>query len=63
VALVLGHARPDERMPAVTGAYLRWDYADKVREALARLGAWVEDTVSRQAETGDVVTFEAVRRA
>ena len=61
VALVLGHARPDERMPAVTGAYLRWSYEDKVREALDRLGAWVEETVSRATEPGDVVSIEARR--
>jgi hypothetical protein len=54
-ALVLGHANMDARVPAVTNIYLRWDYADKVREALARLGSWVEDTVSREKEPGDVV--------
>jgi integrase len=61
VALVLGHAHPDARMPAVTGGYLRWDYPDKVREALGRLGAWVEDTVTRESEPGDVVSIEARR--
>jgi integrase len=61
VALCLGHARPDQRMPAVTGAYLRWNYADKVREALDRLGDWIEDTVSRSSEPGDVVSLEARR--
>jgi integrase len=62
VALVLGHARPDERMPAVTGGYLRWDYADKVREILDRLGAWVEETVARATEPGgDVVSIRAQR--
>jgi len=61
VSLVLGHAQPDECMPAVTKTYLRWNYEDKVREALHRLGAWVEDTVTRTAEpaTG---TVAALRR-
>jgi integrase len=58
VALVLGHANPDERMPAVTRVYLRWGYEDKIREALARLGAWVEDTVKREIEPGDVLAFK-----
>ena len=57
VALILGRARPDERMPAVTGAYLRWDYEDKVREVLHRLGAWVEETAGRATEPGDVVNI------
>lgn len=61
VSLALGHARPDERMPAVTAGYLRWEYEDKVREAFNRLGAWVEDTVTRTTEPGDVVSIEARR--
>jgi integrase len=61
VALVLGHANTDARVPAVTSTYLRWDYADKVREALDRLGTWVEDTVTRTTEPGDVVSIEARR--
>lgn len=61
VALTLGHARPDQRMPAVTGGYLRWNYADQVRRALDRLGAWIEETVSQSTEPGDVVSIE-VRR-
>jgi len=57
VALVLGHAHADERMPAVTRTYLRWSYQDKVREALERLGAWVDDTVHASEEPGAVVEF------
>lgn len=59
VAVVLGHAKPDQRMPGVTGAYLRWDYADRAREILDRVGEWVEATVSRAKEPGDVVRLEA----
>jgi integrase len=61
VALVLGHARPDERMPAVTRTYLRWDYEDRVRDALERLGAWISDTVAADREPGDVLAFAASR--
>jgi integrase len=58
VSLVLGHAHPDQRMPAVMGTYLRWDYEEKVRQALDRLGEWVEDTVSRSTEPGgDVISM------
>jgi len=63
VALVLGHANPDTRVPAVTGAYLRWDYGEKAREALDRLGTWVEETVGRKAEPGDVVSISKGERA
>jgi integrase len=63
VALVLGHAKPDIRMPDVTRTYLRWNYEEKVREALARLGAWVADTVSCETEPGEVVAFESKGRA
>jgi integrase len=55
VSLVLGHANADERMPAVTRTYLRWDYAEKVREALARLGEWTEETVRASEEPGAIV--------
>jgi integrase len=61
VAGVLGHAKLDDRMPAVTKTYLRHDYEGPVREALNRLGAWVENTVSRATEPGDVVSIEARR--
>jgi integrase len=61
VALVLGHARPDDRMPAVTATYLRWDYEDRTREALERLGTWVSNTVSADKEPGDVLTFASSR--
>jgi hypothetical protein len=61
VSLALGHAQSDERTPAVTGTYLRWQYEDQVREAFDRLGAWVEDTVTRATEPGDVVSLEARR--
>jgi len=59
VALVLGHANPDVRMPAVTRTYLRWSYEDKVREALERLGVWIENTVEGESEPGEVVAFKA----
>jgi integrase len=55
VALVLGHAHPDERMPAVTRTYLRWGYEDRVRGALERLGEWVEETVSAAEAPGAVL--------
>lgn len=62
VSLLLGHAKADERVPAVSRIYLRWDYANKVREALERLGAWIEETVSLENEPGgDVVSIEARR--
>lgn len=61
VAGVLGHATLDERIPAVTKTYLRHDYEDRVRAALTKLGAWVEETVSRTTEPGDVVSIEARR--
>jgi len=60
VALVLGHAHPDERMPAVTRTYLRWGYEDKVRGALERLGEWVDETVSAEAEPGEVVAHQRI---
>lgn len=59
VALVLGHARADATVPAVTQTYLRWNYEERVREALDRLGAWVEETVTRSSEPGDVVNMRA----
>ncbi len=59
VALVLGHAHPDERMPAVTRTYLRWGYEDKVRGALERLGQWIEETVSAEQEPGGLVALQA----
>ena len=58
VSLILGHASADDRMPSVTAAYLKWGYGEKVREALDRLGRWVQATVSRKSEPGDVVRFE-----
>jgi hypothetical protein len=61
VSLVLGHAKADERVPAVTRVYLRDTYAAKQREALDRLGAWVEETVSSEGEPGAVVGIEARR--
>ena len=48
-------------MPAVTRTYLRWGYEDKVRGALERLGAWVEETVSRETEPGDVIPHSRAR--
>lgn len=61
VSLLLGHASADTRMPTVTGAYLKWGYGERVREALARLGAWVAETVTRKTPPGDVVAFETRR--
>ena len=61
VALVLDHARPDARMPAVTDVYLKTRYPERVREALERLGAWVKETVNRTSEPGDVVSIGARR--
>jgi integrase len=55
VALVLGHAQADARMPAVTRTYLRWGYEDKVRGALERLGEWVEETVMASTEPGEIL--------
>jgi integrase len=63
VALVLGHAHPDERMPAVTRTYLRWNYEDKVRAALDRLGEWIEETVTAETEPGGLVPLQARDRA
>jgi len=57
VALVLGHANADGRMPAVTRTYLRWGYQDKVKDALDRLGEWVEQTVRAAEEPGAVAEF------
>jgi integrase len=57
VALVLGHASADGRMPAVTRTYLRWSYEDKVRGALDRLGEWVEETVAAAEAPGGVAEF------
>lgn len=57
VALVLGHAHADERMPAVTRTYLRWSYEDKVRSALERLGEWIEETVTAEEAPGAVAEF------
>jgi integrase len=62
VALVLGHAHPDQRMPAITGTYLRWQYQDKVRAALDRLGEWVEETTSAAEEPGSAGVVELARR-
>jgi integrase len=61
VALVLGHKDSDERMPDVTRTYLRWNYEDRVREALDRLGAWVLETVAAKQEPGELLTFTAAR--
>ena len=61
VALVLGHANADGRMPAITKTYLRWGYEDKVRTALERLGEWVEETVDRTTEPGDVIPHSRAR--
>jgi integrase len=61
IALLLGHARADARVPVVTATYNRWNYADQVRAALERFGEWVDDTVSRDREPGDVVSLEARR--
>lgn len=52
VALVLRHAKPDERMPDVTGVYLKWQYEERVSAILGRLGKWVADTVAREDEPG-----------
>ncbi len=57
VALTLGHAQTDPRVPSVTKTYLRWRYDDRVREALERLGAWVEQTVSAGEAPGGIVEF------
>ncbi len=62
VALALGHAHPDPRMPAVTKTYLRHDYQERVREVLGKLGEWIESTVSAETEPGEVIDFEASRR-
>ena len=59
VALTLGHAQTDARVPSVTRVYLRWRYDDRVREALDRLGAWVEETVGASETPGAVVEFKA----
>jgi integrase len=61
ISRILGHAQPDKSVPKITGVYVRWDYRERVREALDRLGAWVEDTVTRTTEPGDVVSIEARR--
>ena len=63
VSLLLGHARPDARMPAVTAAYLRHSYVEKVGDALATLGKWVEETVTSKKEPGGVVAFAPAARA
>ncbi len=42
---------------AITAVYQRWDYADKVREALERLGAWIEETAGQAQAPGGVVQF------
>jgi hypothetical protein len=62
VALVLGMRDLDDRMPTVTRTYLRWNYADKVREALARLGAWIEETVATANEPGEILVHRKVER-
>jgi integrase len=61
VAIMLGHATPDPRVPDVTATYNRWSYPDQVRDALDRLGAWVDETVMRATEPGDVVSIRARR--
>jgi integrase len=61
ISRILGHARPDKSVPKITGVYVRWDHRERVREALDRLGAWLEDTVTRTTEPGDVVSIEARR--
>jgi integrase len=63
VALVLGHANPDERMPAVTRTYLRWSYEDKVRATLERLGEWVEETVTAAGEPGVILLLHPHAKA
>jgi integrase len=63
VALVLGHAKSDALMPAVTAVYLRWNYEERVRDILARVGEWVVSTTSGTAEPGDVLSFERNARA
>ena len=55
VALVLGHSTTDARVPGVADVYLRWKYDDRVREALDRLGVWVEETVNADGAPGAVV--------
>jgi integrase len=57
VALTLGHAQTDARVPSVTRVYLRWRYDDRVRDALDRLGQWIEETVSATEAPGAVVEF------
>jgi len=59
IARILGHARPDKSVPRITGVYIRWDHRERLREALDRLGSWVEDTVNRTSEPGDVVSMRA----
>lgn len=61
VSILLGHATADPRVPDVTGTYNRWGYPDQVRAALDRLGAWVDETVTRASEPGDVVRIKAKR--
>lgn len=63
VALVLGHTKSDARMPGVTAVYLRWDYEEKVRDILGRVGEWVVSTVSSPSEPGDLLPFERNARA
>ena len=58
VAMLLGHARADPRVPRVTKAYLRWNYDDRVRDAFERLGAWIDETVTA-TEPGKLVEFSA----
>ena len=57
VALVLGHAQADPRMPAVTRTYLRWDYQERVRGILDKLGEWIEETVTATEAPGAVAEF------
>jgi integrase len=57
VALVLGHAQADPRMPAVTRTYLRWNYTERVRGILDKLGEWVEETVTASEAPGAVAEF------
>lgn len=50
-------------MPDVTWAHNRHKYEDRFRRALVRLGEWIEETVSRTTEPGEVVTFPKEARA
>lgn len=61
ISRILGHSQPDKEVPRITGVYVRWSHMERMRDALDRLGSWVDDTVSQDTEPGDVVSIE--RRA